>query len=358
MAEENDMGDRTEEATAQRREDFRKRGQVAHTREFATVLVLFGGVFLLWSVGQIFVSHISGFLSHAFAEAVPLTARTGDIVSPLKFILGKGVLVTLPIGLGFMFLGIVSQVLQTGFLAKENAVQIDFSHIDPIQGLGRIFSLRAVVEGIKSCAKFLLITSIIYIVLKDEIQGASRLSSMAIPQLGVHIALVSGKLLMSAAIFLLVLAIFDYGYQRWTLERQMRMTKQEVKEEIKNREGDPQTRARIRRIQRDVAQRRMMESVKKADVIITNPTHIAVALRYDANLPAPQLLAKGAELIAEKIKARARELGIPVVENKPLARTIYKTMKIGQVIPRELFNAVAEVLAYVYKLKKKKKVRN
>lgn len=358
MAEENDLGDRTEEATTQRREDFRKRGQVAHTREFATVLVLFGGVFLLWSVGQILISQISGFLSHAFGEALPMAARTGDVISPLKFIFGKGVLVGLPVGLGFMVLGIASQVLQTGLLAKENAVQMDFSRIDPIQGLGRIFSFRAVAEGIKSFAKFLLITAIIYVVLKDEIQVAQRLSSLSIPQLGGHIALVSGKLLMSAAIFLMVLAIFDYGYQRWTLERQMRMTKQEVKEEIKNREGDPQTRARIRRIQRDVAQRRMMESVKKADVIVTNPTHIAVALRYDPNLPAPQLLAKGAELIAEKIKSRAREIGIPIVENKPLARTIYKTMKIGQVIPRELFNAVAEVLAYVYKIKRKKKVRN
>jgi flagellar biosynthesis protein FlhB len=357
VAEDNDMGDRTEEATSQRREDYRKRGQVAHTKEFATVLILFGGVFLLWSVGHDFILQISSFLTHTFTENISFTARTGDIISPLKDIFAKGALVSLPIGFGFMFLGVASQVLQTGFLSKENAIQVDFSHVNPIQGLQRLFTLRAVVEGIKACLKFILITSIVYVVLKEEIVGASRLSTLSVPQLGGHIALVSGKLLMSAAIFILVLAVFDYGYQRWSLEQQMRMTKQEVKEEIKNREGDPQTRARIRRIQRDVAQRRMMDAVKKADVIITNPTHIAVAIRYEAGLPAPQLLAKGAELIAEKIKARARELGIPIVENKPLARTIFKTMKIGQVIPRELFNAVAEVLAYVYKLKRKKKAR-
>lgn len=355
MAEESDMGDRTEDATTQRREDFRKRGQVAHTREFATVLVLFGGVFLLWSIGHVFVKQISGFLTNTFAENISLTVRTGDILTPMKVIFAQGAMVSLPIGFGFMILGIASQVLQTGFLSKENAIQADFSHIDPIQGLGRIFSWKAVAEGIKACAKFALITAIVYVILKKEVLGSERLSALSIPALGAHIALVSGKLLMSAGIFILVLSLFDYGYQRWTLERQMRMTKQEVKDEIKNREGDPATRARIRRIQRDVAQRRMMDAVKKADVIITNPTHIAVAIRYDSGLPAPQLLAKGAELIAEKIKARARELGIPIVENKPLARTIFKTMKIGQVIPRELFNAVAEVLAYVYKLKRKRK---
>jgi flagellar biosynthetic protein FlhB len=150
-----------------------------------------------------------------------------------------------------------------------------------------------------------------------------------------------------------ILAGIDYAYQRWELEKKMKMTKQEVKEEVKSREGDPQIKARIRRIQRDMATKRMMEDVPKADVIITNPTHIAVALKYSADLPAPKLLAKGADLVAEKIKEVAKEHRIPIVENKPLARTIYKTLKIGHVIPRELFNAVAEVLAYVYKLKRK-----
>lgn len=153
---------------------------------------------------------------------------------------------------------------------------------------------------------------------------------------------------------MLVLSVADYFFQRWDLEKKMMMTKLEIKEELKSREGDPQIKARIRRIQREMANKRMMADVPKGDVVITNPTHIAVVLKYDSALPAPQLLAKGADEVAERIKALAREHNIPVIENKPLARTIYKTMKIGQLVPRELFVAVAEVLSYVFRLRKRK----
>jgi flagellar biosynthetic protein FlhB len=150
------------------------------------------------------------------------------------------------------------------------------------------------------------------------------------------------------------IAALDYGYQRWDLEKRMRMTKQEVKEEFKQREGDPLIKSRIRRIQRDLAQKRMMEAVPKADVVITNPTHIAVALQYDrVKMAAPVMVAKGADFVAEKIKDVARKHNIPVVENKPLARNLFKNLKIGQAIPKALYNAVAEILAYVYRLKGK-----
>ncbi|HND85352.1 MAG TPA: EscU/YscU/HrcU family type III secretion system export apparatus switch protein, partial [Pseudobdellovibrionaceae bacterium] len=168
-----------------------------------------------------------------------------------------------------------------------------------------------------------------------------------------YIGKVVFKLLMGIGIAMTVIAAADYFFQKWDLEKKMMMTKQQVKEEVKQREGDPMIRARVRRIQREMANKRMMEQVPKADVIITNPTHIAVALQYNEGLAAPKLIAKGADLLAEKIKEIAREHHVPIVENKPLARTIFKTMKIGQVIPRELFVAVAEVLSYVYKLKKK-----
>jgi flagellar biosynthetic protein FlhB len=153
---------------------------------------------------------------------------------------------------------------------------------------------------------------------------------------------------------MLVLSAADYFYQRWDLEKEMKMTKQEIKEEIKSREGDPMIRARIKRIQREMASKRMMEDVPKADVIVTNPTHIAVALKYDDTMVAPTVIAKGADLIAEKIREMAREFNIPIIENKPLARSMFKTLKIGQTIPKELYTAVAEVLSYVYKLRRKK----
>jgi flagellar biosynthetic protein FlhB len=162
------------------------------------------------------------------------------------------------------------------------------------------------------------------------------------------------KLLAGLGVFMAVIAGADYFFQRWDLEKQMRMTKQEIKEEHKSREGDPMIKARIRRIQREMSSKRMMKDVPKADVIVTNPTHIACALIYDPNtMAAPKLVAKGSGLIAEKIKEIARENGVPVLENKPLARAIFKTLKIGQTIPRELFTAVAQVLSYVYRLKKK-----
>jgi len=167
------------------------------------------------------------------------------------------------------------------------------------------------------------------------------------------LGLVITRLLTGVGFFMLALAGADYFYQRWDLEKEMRMTKQEVKEEIKSREGDPMVKARIKRVQREAASRRMMEEVPKADVIVTNPTHIAVALKYSQNMVAPTVVAKGADLVAEKIRELARLHNVPIVENKPLARTMFKTLKIGQQIPRELYTAVAEVLSYVFRLKRK-----
>src|SRR5690606_788288 len=196
---------------------------------------------------------------------------------------------------------------------------------------------------------------VVYLLLESEIGKIPYLVSSSPGEIITYIGSVCGRLLFGVGLVTVVLAAADYFFQRWDLERRMMMSKQEIKEEVKQREGDPMIKARIRRIQREVANRRMMEAIPKADVIVTNPTHIAVALKYSADLPAPQVIAKGADLIAEKIKSIARENNIPIVENKPLARTIFKTLKIGQVIPRELFVAVAEVLSYVYRLRRKKK---
>lgn len=250
--------------------------------------------------------------------------------------------------------GVASTLMQVGFLNNEEAFDFDLNKLNPIEGLKRIFSLKSLVEGIKATAKVTLVLGIVYLIFKGEIDKIPKLASFEVHQILIYLSSLLVKLIFSVGAFMAVVAAADYFYQRWDLDQKMRMTKQEVKEELKSREGDPLIRARIRKIQRELATRRMMEDVKKADVIITNPTHIAVALVYNDNLPAPQLIAKGAGEIAEQIKKVAKEFKIPVLENKPLARTIFKTMKLGQVIPRQLYNAVAEVLSYVYKLKKKK----
>ncbi len=352
MAEE-ESGERTEEATSQRREEFRRQGMVAQTRELSSVLMLLGSALAMWLLGRIFMEQVIRMMNESLTTYLIDSVRNGDLFSAARFAFEKAAVISLPF-LGLcLVLGFSSSVLQTGFLTKEDALAPKFENLDPVAGLKKLFSLRALVEGIKALLKITLVLGIAFMIIKKEFITAPFLIHFSIEQLMTHLGDVSLRIIMGIGTFMIVLAGLDYGFQRWDLEQRMKMTKQEVKEEFKNREGDPQIKARIRKIQRDVAQRRMMDAVPKADVIITNPTHIAIALKYSANLPAPQLIAKGAGEVAERIKKKAREFNIPVVENKPLARAIFKTLKIGQVIPRELYNAVAEVLAYVYKLKRK-----
>lgn len=353
MADEG--SEKTEEATQQRREEFRKRGQVAQSKEIATFLLLLGTVLTLWASGKMLLHHAVDLFQNFFSNYVADAARTGDYTAAALFAVKKGALITGPLLAIALVIGVASTLLQVGFVYNEEALQLKLERLNPVNGFKRILSLRAVVDGLKSLLKLILISSIVYVIIKDEVMHISVLVDYTIPQLLSYFGSITFKLLGAATLFMGVLAVLDYGYQRWEMEKEMRMSKQEVKEENKNREGDPLIKARIRRVQREMANKRMMTDVPKADVIITNPTHIAVALKYEAGMAAPVLLAKGADLVAEKIKKIAKEHNIPVIENKPLARAIFKTLKIGQLIPRELFKTVAEVLAYVYRLKKKRK---
>lgn len=350
-----DQGERSEEATQTRREDFRKRGQVAQTRELASTLFLLFGLGAIFALSKFFLKELSEIFQYTMGPDLVSQVRNGDVMTAAKLAGEKMALLIAP-ALGIaLIISIGSSVLQVGWIQVEDALTFNFDKINPIQGFKRIFSLRTLMEGVKSFAKLCLIIGIVYLVLKSETIKLPYMVQFDVSQTMTYLGNITVRLLGSVGVAMAVLAAADYFFQRWDLEKQMMMTKQEIKEEHKSREGDPLIKSRIRRVQREMANKRMMEKVPQADVIITNPTHIAVALKYDANLPAPQLIAKGADLIAEKIKALAKENNIPVVENKPLARTIYKTMKLGQVIPRELFVAVAEVLSYVYRLKKKVK---
>lgn len=353
MAEDDSSGERTEEPTVTRREEFRKRGQVAQTRELSSVLFLFGAALSVWALGRFLIEQIIQVYTSLMGDFVHTAVRSGDFVPALQFAVEKLFLILAPLLAITGILGFAASALQTGFLYNEEAINFDLNRLNPVEGFKRIFSLRAVVEGFKATLKVSLVVAIAIMILKSELSSAPLLIHFGIEQLMSYMGEVTVKLLMGIGLFMAVLALLDYGYLRWDLEQKMRMTKQEIKEEHKAREGDPMIKARIRRIQREMANKRMMEAVPKADVIITNPTHIAVALKYEEGMPAPRLIAKGADLIAQKIKELAKEHNIPIVENKPLARTIFKTLKLNQFIPRELFHAVAEVLAYVYKLKRK-----
>ncbi|MGZ3690919.1 MAG: flagellar biosynthesis protein FlhB [Pseudobdellovibrio sp.] len=356
MAE--DQEERTEEATEQRREDFRKRGQVAMTRELSTALFFLVAAGTLYIASRYFLANMVDLFSKTMGPEMVYTIKGGKITETLAYIGYRLVILVAPIFLVTMIIGIAAQVLQTGFLQVEDALTPDINKLNPLNSLGRIFSMKGVVELFKSLIKLSVISIILYFLLKGEIDKIPYLSALSIEQILAYLGMVVFKLLLTAGVFMLVLAVADYFFQRWQLEKEMRMTKQEIKEEHKSREGDPLIKARIRKVQREIATRKMMTEVPKGDVVVTNPTHIACVLKYSENLPAPQLIAMGADLMAEKIKQLARENNIPIVENKPLARTMFKTMKVGQVIPRELFVAVAEVLSYVYRLRRKKRKTN
>lgn len=355
MAEEN--GERTEEATQTKRDEFRKRGQVAQTKELASAFFLLACAGLVTGLAGFFFQQLHELFRYNYGADLVNQIRTGDMFSAVRFAGGKIAIMIAPV-LGIsLIIGVGSNVLQTGLLQVEDAFTPNFDKINPIEGFKRLFSLKNMVEGLKSFLKILLICFIVYLLLKGEVKYLPNLMTYSMEEMSHYVGRVVAKLFGGIGMAMVVLAGADYFFQRWDIEKKMMMSKQEVKEEMKNRELDPMIKGRIRRVQREMANKRMMASVPKADVIVTNPTHIAVALKYDAGLPAPQLIAKGADLVAEKIKAIAKEHNIPIVENKPLARTIFKTMKLGQVIPRELFVAVAEVLSYVYKLRRKMKGR-
>lgn len=351
MAE--DQGERTEEATQQRREEFRKRGQVAQTRELASALMLFGSVLAVWLLGRFFLMQFFEVFNRTYTDFFLSAARSGDWSSALWFAVEKIALLTLPL-LGVLWsMSFASTVVQVGFLYNEEALDFDFERLNPVEGLKRILSLKAFAEGLKALMKLIIISTIVYFLIRSELREVPRLVEYGMDQVFVYLGGLVLKLLGGVGGFMAVLAGGDYLFQRWDLEKKMRMTKQELKEEIKSREGDPLIKSRIRRIQRELANKRMMNDVPKADVIVTNPTHIAVAIKYDETMVAPRVLAKGAGVIAERIRAIAKEHGIPLVENKPLARTMFKTVKIGQLIPRELYTAVAEVLSFVYRLRRR-----
>lgn len=354
MSDESD--DKTEEATSTRREEYRKKGQVAQTKELATFMLLFACCVAIWSLGSFLLREASDLFVYVLNHSLADLSKREDYYPIFMVTVQKASYLAGPFFLIFMILGIASSVVQVGILYNEDALTPDLKKIDPIAGFGKIFSLRSVMEGVKAVVKVSIVAIIAYVVVKEEFFISANLVEFSIEEMFSFLGNISSRLLIGVTIFIGILAAGDYAYQRWELEKSMRMSKQEIKEESKNREGDPLIKQRIKRVQRELANKRMMQDVPKADVIITNPTHIAVAIKYEVGSPAPKILAMGADAVAERIRNLARENKIPIIENKPLARTMFQTLKVGQFVPRELFQAVAEVLAYVYKLRRKRTI--
>ncbi len=346
--------ERTERATAKRREDFRKKGQVAQSREVQTAALMTGVVLIWYAYGSTFWQSLNRLLAHLLSitgsfELSPVSA--GNL---LGFLLGRLALLLWPLLLLVLVVGFLSSFLQIGWLFTTKPMAPDFSKLDPIQGLRRFVSIRSLVELLKSLAKILLVGWVAYRTVRPELASAALLINMEVGETLRFLGRVSGLVLLKSCGVLIFLAGVDFLFVRWEMEQKMKMTKQEQKEEFKETEGDPFLKARIRSLQTQMARRRMMAEVATADVVITNPTSLAVAIVYQRDrMAAPQVVAKGGDLVAARIREIAADNGVPLVENVPVARALFQ-VELGGAVPEELFLAVAEILAYVYNLKRVK----
>ena len=329
---------------------------MARSAELCSVAILLVGLLSLATLGGHMQNGISRLMKGAFVEGFhieldPLTAPTHlitwfmsyvGIVAPMILLLAAGALAI--------------NITQVGILFASQPLMPKGDRISPLSGVKRILSKRGLVELSKSLFKVGAVAYVTYLTITSESDRFMGFMDLGVRQ----IFSLSGDTILTLGfrivLLLLAMAILDYAFQRWDYEQNLRMTRQEVKEELKQQEGDPMVRSRIRAIQREMSQRRMMADVEQADVVVTNPTHLAVALRYDpAKMAAPVVLAKGQRLVAERIKELARQAGVPLMENKPLARALFKVVQVGDEIPQELFRAAAEVLAFVFQLKQRKR---
>ena len=345
--------ERTEQATPKKRSDSRKKGQVCQSKEIPSVLILMTSLGIFFFAGSWIFWNLSEFFTGFYQNIGTLHLNNSSDASALFLQLFKKVLtILLPILLPILLAGLAGNIAQVGFEIHTEALGFKFAKLNPISGMKKFVSLKSLVEVAKSIAKILLIGGVAWLVIRAEMQQFPALIDQEVGQILIFISKVTYKIFLYVCLVLIILAIVDYVYQRWQFEEDLKMTKQEVKDEHKQSEGDPKVKARIRGIQMEMAMRRMMEAVPGADVVITNPTHLAIAIKFDAqSMAAPTILAKGAGFVAEQIREIATENGVPLVEDKPLAQALYKMVEVGDFIPVELYRAVAEILAYVYRLK-------
>lgn len=347
--------DKTEAPTPKRRKELRDKGQVARSPEVSTAVTFLLVWITLRTFGEGTVRSLSEMLTFNFQHLKQPDVTMSGLMSMSTadvMLFGK---VVLPFA-GFVALGgLVANLLQVGLHFTPKSLAPDFSRINPASGFKRFFSIRILFELLKSMAKVAIVGFVAFKALTDHM---SELATLTGSDLKAGLALMSSigmELLLKVGLAFLVLSLADYLFQRWQFEKNAKMTKQEVKEEARSSELNEHIRGRIRSLQRQQARKRMMARVPQADVIITNPTHYAVALQYDpSKMAAPKVVAKGQRLIAQQIKELARTHGIPLVENKPLAQALFKAVDVDQEIPRELYKAVAEVLAFIYRLKNRK----
>lgn len=355
MADEQD-GEKTEEPSKHRIDEFRKRGEVASSRELTSVLVLAASLLAL-SLSIVYIyEEMTKFIEWLYT----LDIATAYTEKSLKTITTKTLTVALkcaaPVAVTALCVGVMVQVAQIGFLYAPDVLELNFDRVNPINGIKKIFSMQSLFESIKGIFKFTVILAVLYVYLKDDIANYNGFMHLEFYESFTYGKEILMKLSFAILMALGVVAMMDFAYQKFTYHQKLKQTKQQLKQESKEQDGNPEIKQRIRQIQREMSRKRMIKDVQTADVIITNPTHISIVLKYDSEtMVSPTIVGKGQDHMALKIREIAKEHNIPIVENVQLARTLYKTVKVGSPVPRNLYKAVAEVLAFVYKLKKKKK---
>lgn len=361
MAEDS-SGEKTEEATPHKRREQRKEGNVMQSRDVVTAAFILLAFFILKIMAGFMYSQTTHSMSYWLETAGRGMGDNGTLIDGMqaapKLILeiGKTVLLTAgPILLASILIPVIATGIQTKFIFSKKSIQFKLSKLNPIQGIKKMFSLSSVFELAKSLIKMIILIAVVYSEIQSRIVDFARLMQMELVSGMLYVADAIFSICMKIAMVFVAVAAVDFLFQRYKFEKDMKMTKQEVKEEYKQMEGDPQIKSKRRQRQQQMAMSRMMQDVPKADVVIRNPTHFAVAIKYDeAKNRAPVVLAKGADKLAFRIIELAEKSGVTVTENVPLARGLYKAVDIGREIPYEFYSAVAEVLAFVYDMKGKK----
>ncbi len=346
-----DAGEKTEAPTPRRRAESREKGQVAKSQDLTAAISLLGGMVILSYLGPSMVKNFTGFmqmvLGYQGSDAVSISSVFA-ISHVAIAVLAK---TAIPTCVGLMLLGAIVTLAQVGLLFTFHPIQPNLEKINPISGFGKIFSMQSLVKLFISIFKIFLIGAVAYYTIKERMGQLISMTGLDYIQVfGLTCEMMYDLGIRMGAI-LLILGIIDYAYQRYKAEQDMKMSKQELKEEMRRMEGDPLVRERQKRVARQLAQQRMQAAVPGADVVVTNPTHLAIAIKYDPEMmAAPKVIAKGADLIAKRIREIAIENGVPIVERKPLAQALYRTVEVGQEIPAAYYKTVAEILAYVYEL--------
>ena len=345
-----DKSDKTEKPTGRKLRKARKKGQIPRSREVPMVATLLGLLLILNYYGSYIIQKLEMELSHQLRFNIPQELTVSVVSTLFRDITFRIGIMLVPVFLTIMIVSVASNVLQGGLAVSGETLRPKFSKLNPSQGIKKIISKNGLVNLAKSLILVTAISIISWQIFKDYLSIYPRLILMDVRQIFHWTTEISYRILIRVALLMVIVSIADYIFQKYQFKEQMKMSKQEVKDEYKETEGDPVTKGRIRRIQREVARKRMMNDVQTADVIITNPTHYAAALSYKMDsMLAPKLVAKGTDMVAMKIKDLARDYDIPIVEDRPLAQALCRSVKVGDYIPLNLYKTVAEILAYVFK---------